>query len=182
MKVCRAVLILVLSFIVLLGLSCGKKGPTISTTLLPTAEVGVTYSQTLAASGGTPPYTWSVTSGSLPEGLSLDSSTGIISGTPRLPYGAGQVTVLFPGSMAVVQVTDSKGHTRKKSLSIPIVGINSVTTESVNGLTLSLSLNPIRLQPGQEISVIVDEQNMLSSVNDIPAANKWPLKGLSLGP
>jgi hypothetical protein len=46
------------------------------------ATYGVAYSQALTVTGGTPPYTWSVTSGKLPLGLSLASSTGIISGTP----------------------------------------------------------------------------------------------------
>jgi sugar lactone lactonase YvrE len=43
--------------------------------------VGVSYAQVLAASGGTTPYNWSITAGSLPAGLSL-STTGTISGTP----------------------------------------------------------------------------------------------------
>jgi hypothetical protein len=44
--------------------------------------VGRAYSQTVAASGGTSPYTYAVTSGSLPAGLALNTSTGVISGTP----------------------------------------------------------------------------------------------------
>ena len=55
---------------------------TITTTSLPNGTVGTAYSQTLAATGGATPYTWSVYSGSLPAGLSLGSSTGTISGTP----------------------------------------------------------------------------------------------------
>jgi Putative Ig domain len=55
---------------------------TITTTALPGGSVGTAYSTTLAASGGVTPYTWSITSGSLPAGLSLNSTTGIISGTP----------------------------------------------------------------------------------------------------
>ena len=42
------------------------------------------YSQTLSIAGGTGPYTWSVSSGALPQGLTLNSSTGVISGTPTL--------------------------------------------------------------------------------------------------
>ena len=47
-----------------------------------TAQVGVPYTSALVASGGTPPYTYSITSGSLPPGLSLNTSTGAITGTP----------------------------------------------------------------------------------------------------
>jgi hypothetical protein len=46
------------------------------------------YSNTLTVTGGTGPYTWSITSGSLPSGLSLNPSTGVISGTPAANYGA----------------------------------------------------------------------------------------------
>jgi uncharacterized protein (TIGR03437 family) len=56
--------------------------PTItSTSPLAGGAVGIGYSQTLAATGGSPPYTWSVAGGSLPAGLTL-SSSGTISGTP----------------------------------------------------------------------------------------------------
>ncbi len=48
---------------------------------LPVGMEGTAYSQTLAASGGTPPYTWSLGTGALPNGLAL-SSSGVISGTP----------------------------------------------------------------------------------------------------
>jgi hypothetical protein len=48
----------------------------------PAGNVGVAYSHAFPASGGVPPYTFAITSGLLPAGLSLDSSTGIVSGTP----------------------------------------------------------------------------------------------------
>lgn len=53
---------------------------TLSPTRLPAATVGVTYSQTITASGGAAPYAFTVTSGALPAGLSL-SSAGLLSGT-----------------------------------------------------------------------------------------------------
>ncbi len=56
--------------------------PVIATTSLPAGQVGDSYSQTLQATSGTPPYVWSIASGSLPPGLSLNSSTGAITGTP----------------------------------------------------------------------------------------------------
>ena len=54
---------------------------TIASTTLPDAPVGLAYQGSLFASGGTPPYVWSIVSGALPAGLSL-SPEGTISGTP----------------------------------------------------------------------------------------------------
>jgi Putative Ig domain/Abnormal spindle-like microcephaly-assoc'd, ASPM-SPD-2-Hydin/Immunoglobulin domain len=54
---------------------------TIATTSVPGGTVGQAYSTQLNATGGTSPYTWSVSSGSLSTGLSL-SAAGVISGTP----------------------------------------------------------------------------------------------------
>lgn len=54
---------------------------TISPTTLPNGGVAVAYSQTLSASGGLAPYSFSVTAGAVPTGLVL-SSAGVLSGTP----------------------------------------------------------------------------------------------------
>ena len=72
----------------------------ITTATLPNAFVGVAYSTTLQAQGGTPPYTWSA-SGGLPAGLQLDASSGVISGVPQ-SSGTQQVAI---------QVTDSTSPT-----------------------------------------------------------------------
>ena len=55
-----------------------------SPSTLPSGLAERAYSTTLAATGGIPPYTWTVATGTLPPGLSL-SSGGVISGTPSLP-------------------------------------------------------------------------------------------------
>jgi hypothetical protein len=55
---------------------------TINSSSLPSGTSGSGYSSSLQASGGTAPYTWSFVSGNLPAGLSLNTSTGLISGTP----------------------------------------------------------------------------------------------------
>lgn len=68
---------------------------------------------------------------------------------------------------------------------VPLGGIgltSMITSESINGLVLSLSLNSTSLQFDQEIEVTVDELNTLSKINNVLAAKKWPLQGLSLGP
>ncbi|GEM_PF-2853688 len=54
----------------------------ITTDNLPAGRVGASYSATLEAEGGRPPYTWSVASGTLPDGLTFDTDTGEILGTP----------------------------------------------------------------------------------------------------
>ena len=83
---------------------------------LPDGTFVVPYSQTLQAIGGTGSYTWSITSGNLPSGLSLNSSTGVISGKPT---GIGT-------SNFTVQAT-SGSQTASKSLSIKINGIEGKT-------------------------------------------------------
>ena len=55
--------------------------PSITTTSLPNGKTGTAYSQTLQATGGTPPYTWDNTT-ALPSWLTLDAFSGVIAGTP----------------------------------------------------------------------------------------------------
>ena len=67
-------------------------GPTsISPASLPDGDVGVTYSKTLVANGGLAPFTYAVTTGTLPPGITL-SAGGVISGTPTT-VGTSDFTV-----------------------------------------------------------------------------------------
>ena len=108
----------------------------ISTTMLPNGTVNSPYSQTLAATGGVTPYTWSVASGTLPAGLAL-SSAGVISGTPTT-----SATSSF-----TVQATDaeSPAQTSTQALSITIntasSGLNITTTSPLPGATLNSAYN-----------------------------------------
>ncbi|MDB6120965.1 MAG: hypothetical protein JWO08_4746, partial [Verrucomicrobiaceae bacterium] len=61
---------------------------TLAPTSLLTGTVGTAYSQTITASGGTSPYSYSVTNGTLPLGLTMGTS-GSLSGTPTVANGAG---------------------------------------------------------------------------------------------
>ena len=78
----------------------------ISTNGLGQGSTGKSYSGSLSASGGTPAYTWSIASGSLPAGLSLSSSTGVISGTPTTA-GISTFTVSISDSASSQAVTAS---------------------------------------------------------------------------
>jgi hypothetical protein len=66
----------------------GAKQLVITTTMLTAGVLGQQYSALLQASGGTSPYTWAITAGSLPSGLKLDLATGLISGVPSTPATA----------------------------------------------------------------------------------------------
>jgi photosystem II stability/assembly factor-like uncharacterized protein len=89
--------------------------PSISTTAAPSGHVGSPYSFTLEATGSAG-FTWSLVSGSLPDGLSL-SAGGVISGTPTL----GQEAAFE------VQVEDSGDRQVDASLSLQIVPPSSYT-------------------------------------------------------
>ena len=71
---------------------------------------GAAYSQTISETGGTSPFTWSVSNGSLPNGLSINAGTGAITGTP-----SGGGTWYF-----AAQVTDAVGVTALDFLSIQV--------------------------------------------------------------
>jgi alpha-tubulin suppressor-like RCC1 family protein len=103
----------------LILLSCGDSddpaGPVhetlvVSTTSLRNAELGTTYNETLTATGGDGNYTWSVTVGSLPTGLTLTTSTGELSGTPS-SVGSNTFTV---------QVASGDGQTDTQQLAITV--------------------------------------------------------------
>ena len=55
----------------------------VTTPLMPQITAGESYEATVAALGGITPYHWSIVSGSLPPGISLNTSTGVISGTTQ---------------------------------------------------------------------------------------------------
>lgn len=128
------------SLLLLLGLAgCGinefewfpppPENVTISTSALPNGTVNTAYSQVLTPFGGKAPYLWSITSGTLPAGLSL-TVAGVISGTPTTA-GTSNFTI---------QVTD---------------GSNPATT-ATRDFTIQIfaAVTPIVVTPGQTITLV----------------------------
>ena len=102
---------------------------TITTTSLPYGITGTAYSQTLGISGGFTPLNWTITSGSLPAGLALNNSTGVISGTP-----SATGTFSF-----TVQAQDAKSSTATQALSIAVFDPLAISTASLANGTVGSS-------------------------------------------
>jgi beta-lactamase superfamily II metal-dependent hydrolase/predicted extracellular nuclease len=105
---------------------------------LANGVVGTTYSQTLTATGGTAPYTFTILTGSLPAGLQL-SGDGVVSGTPTLA-GTSNVTILAAATggcsgSAAFPVT----VTGVLTVAPPSVDFGSVATGSIGATSVTIT-------------------------------------------
>lgn len=80
-------------------------------TTLPNGNVGLPYVEAVLAAGGSTPYSFTITSGTLPAGLTLSPTTGVISGTPTVTG-----TYAF-----TAKVTDNGGRTASQNYAITVV-------------------------------------------------------------
>ena len=126
----------------------------ISTSSLPNGQVGVAYSQTLVATGGTTPYTWSLTSGALPANLQLNAATGAITGTP---------TATVTNTPLTFQVKDSGSPQQSKTVSL------TLTIISAGGITVSIS-------PKRGGLTITQQMSLTATTND-PQGVTWAASG-----
>jgi hypothetical protein len=94
--------------------------------VLPTMQVSVPYSETVAASGGTAPYTYAVTAGTLPAGLTLNPTTGLISGTPTVSASYG----------FTITATDAFATTGSQAYSGIVAGPNIDVVTQTNFITV----------------------------------------------
>ncbi|MHB1472500.1 MAG: putative Ig domain-containing protein [Dermatophilaceae bacterium] len=154
---------------------------TVTTTSLAAATVSVAYAATLTASGGSPPYSWSVTSGSLPAGLSL-ASDGSITGTPTT---AGPTTF-------VVEVKDAAGSTVSQPLSLTVgaaplasvtglvpvaIGVTQLPTTTSVSASVSLA-NVVSGQPIVLIGIVsvLGDYPSLNPVDDFSTPYNWTIR------
>ena len=106
----------------------------------PSGVVGTAYTDTLTAAGGTAPYAFSITAGTLPAGLTLNASTGVMSGTPTT---AGT-------SSFTVKVTDAKSTTTTFATSITIL---------TSMLTIAVTTSAATTAPGGTVSYTITATN-----------------------
>ncbi|MCC7201677.1 MAG: putative Ig domain-containing protein [Nitrospirae bacterium] len=103
----------------------------ITTASMPQGTQGSSMTILLNASGGFPPYTWSRQAGSLPPGLSLNSGTGVISGTPS-QAGTYPVTI---------RLTDSLSQGVTRDLNMVINPSLQILTSVLDGTTVNQTYN-----------------------------------------
>lgn len=136
----------------------------ITTTSLPAGAQGSAYSATLAATGGTTPYTWSITAGTLHAGLALTQSSGLISGTPSTA-GNNSITFMVSDSGTPAQTdtrilplavnTSGSQYDPSWGSNTPVSTINfnynSGQTSEQNWAALAAAMNA--LTPGQKLVI-----------------------------
>ena len=144
---------------------------TLSPPTLPDGTVGFAYSQTVTANGGAPPYTVKIVSGSLPAGLSIDSLTGNVSGTPA-SSGISNFSL---------RAIDNNGCSGDQSYSLTIVeavsisgqvfsdhnndGIKDAGEPRLSGWTIYLDANHNGALDASEDSAVTDAAGNYSFVN-----------------
>jgi large repetitive protein len=152
----------------------------ISTSGLPGATVGTSYSTTLAASGGSGTKSWTITAGSLPAGLSL-SSSGVLSGTPTAP-GTASFTAKVSAGTASSQRQFSLGVAAALEIAAPATQVAEVAVPLTIELNATGGSAPYRWELTQgvlpvHVGFIGDQGNGSTAlIKGVPAdAGSFPL-------
>ncbi|MCX6117284.1 MAG: putative Ig domain-containing protein [Proteobacteria bacterium] len=147
-----------------LGTVAGSSTSSLSivTTTIPAPQAGASYLASIGVTGGTAPYAFSITSGTVPAGLSLNASSGLISGTST--FASQGAAFLF-----TVTVTDIAGLTANRSYS----GFVTSYTTSLVPTTLTAA------SPGSSYSATISTVNGQSPYTYALASGTLP-SGLTL--
>ena len=120
-----------------LTLSVGATALAITTASLPNAQVGQAYSVTLAASGGNPPYTWTLDSGTLPSGITL--AKGVLAGTPAAGSAGTYTLVVRVTDTSITPTSPVASATKSLTLLVNPIPVPAITTSTLPGGTLGQS-------------------------------------------
>jgi hypothetical protein len=124
----------------------------ITTTSLPSGQVGSPYTTTLAASGGKGPYSWSLASGTSPSGLALDAATGVLAGFPSAPVSAMALNFKVTDSSAPAQTNTT---TLPLTIAPPALGINNASLpDGQVGVPYSVTLTAVGGTPPYTWSLV----------------------------
>lgn len=143
-----------------------KYAPTITTTDLPNGTVDTAYSQTLTADG-TAPITWSVTDGSLPDGLNLNKDTGEIFGTP---------TTETTSTFTVTATNDVGSDSKEFTLTIGVAPVYSITAEP---LKLDFGTLTEGYTPASQTVTITNNGNQPLTLNQPASTEHFEVGNLS---
>jgi hypothetical protein len=133
----------------------------IVSTTLPSGQVGAGYHLALAAAGGTAPYSWTLASGALPDGLALDAASGEITGTPTVAVSAVPLTF---------SVTDSTQPAQSASATLPLTIAAAASPPPPPPPQVSrVAVSPVQaaLAAGQSLG--------LTATTDDPAGVTWSI-------
>jgi uncharacterized protein (TIGR03118 family) len=149
--------------------------PSSSTTLattnsstLPAGKLGGVYSQTLAATGGTAPYSnWSVTAGSLPPGVTLNSANGVLSGTPTSIGGTYTFSISFTDTAGAKGTGFFQLTIQTPAVTTPLARVGSLAEMAVGGGWKS-TLTLINLSASATVTGQVNFYNDTGSASILP--------------
>jgi hypothetical protein len=110
----------------------GSQPLALSTAVLPAGQVGQSYQASVVGTGGTPPYHWSLSSGALPTGLAINSTSGMISGQPT-SAGTFNFGIELQDSSASKASVQSQMSMQIASVSTPPAALQIATSSLPNG-------------------------------------------------
>jgi len=131
----------------------------VTTTSLPAGVMNTVYTATVAATGGATPYTWSATG--LPAGLTINASTGAITGSPTGPAGTGAAAVtvkdssnpqLSASANLSITIASQLGITTASPLSVGILNTAYTATVAATGGTTPYTWSATGLPAGLTIN------------------------------
>ncbi len=139
--------------------------PTISVTpgVMAAAKVNIAYSQQFAASGGIAPYAFTIAAGSLPAGLTLNATTGLLSGTPTAAGSFG----------FTVRATDAQNFNGQQALTL---GVGQAQPVAVNDSAATTANQPVT------VNVTANDSGPITSIaiSTAPAHGSAVVSGLNV--